>query len=476
MDNPSRQLAMAAGLAVLVISALLLAHVSPGYFNNEIYLGGLILLQLLIAAVWNFRNVFFAFLMTTFVWAGVDLPMAEAWTSARWGVLLVGAVVGYVLFIHDRSRRFHAFHLVAFFSVAAAFVSALVSTYPKTAVLKAISLFMLFLWAGAGGRLAIHGREASFFRGLLVACEMVTAFTAVSYFIFHAQFWGNPNSLGLVMGVGIAPLLFWGSMVAETRPLRLRRSAAFYVSMILLFYSVSRASIMGGICAIAIVCIALRKHKLLLKGAMLAVFCVAVTAILAPDKLASFTDVSTSKVLYKDHRESGIVGSRKSPWQQTVNVISQHPWFGSGFGTSPSGREDNSEGIYSSNTDNSREHGSSYLAIVEWVGLVGIVPFAALLLLLVWKIGQALAWMSRTRCAEHPLVPIVLVLLGGFIHAAFEDWLFAVGYYFAVFFWTLAFALFDVVPVYAPKSSRMPEFLHPDVFDRVPGIPSRVQS
>jgi hypothetical protein len=32
------------------------------------------------------------------------------------------------------------------------------------------------------------------------------------------------------------------------------------------------------------------------------------------------------------------------------------------------------------------------------------------------------------------------------VHAAFEDWLFAVGYYLCVFFWSLAFIMVDVLP------------------------------
>jgi O-antigen ligase len=475
MDNRTRQLAISTGLVVLTISALLLAHASPGYFNNETSLGGLIFLQLLLAAVWKFRAAFFAFLMMAFLWAGVDLPLADAWTSARWLVLAAGAIIGYVLFMHDRGRRFHALHLVGLFCVAAAFVSALVSTYPTTAVLKAMSLALLFLYAGAGGRLAIHGREPSFFRGLLLACELITGFTAVAYFLLHVEIWGNPNSLGLVMGIGIAPLLLWGILIAETRPLRWRRSASFYLSIILLFYSLSRASIIAGIGSIAIACIVLRKQKLLLNGAMLALFAIAVTAILFPAKLASLTDMSTSDIVYKGHREKGILGSRKSPWQQTVDVISEHPWFGSGFGTSPSGREDNGEGMYSSNTDTSREHGSSYLAILEWVGLVGIVPFAALLLLLLWKTGQALSWMFRTRMSNHPMVPIVLIMVGGFIHAAFEDWLFAVGYYFTVFFWTLAFVLFDLAPARVSMEARSPEYFRAGGFEPLTSVASQVQ-
>jgi len=37
-------------------------------------------------------------------------------------------------------------------------------------------------------------------------------------------------------------------------------------------------------------------------------------------------------------------------------------------------------------------------------------------------------------------------LAAGLVHAAFEDWLFAAGYYLCVFFWTLAFIMVDVLP------------------------------
>lgn len=468
----ARQLVFTGVIVAIAIFALFLAHLRPEYFNDTTTLAGLIFLQLLIASVWKFRTLFFAFLMVAFLWAGLDVPMTEAWTSARWIVLAAGAVTGCVLFIHDGARRLHSFHLLAVFCVAAAFVSALVSTYPKTAVLKAISLLLLFLYAGSGGRLAIVGRESSFFRGLLVACEIVTALSAVAYVLLNLEPWGNPNSLGLVMGIGVAPLLFWGTLVAETRALRWRRATVCYLSIMLLLLSVARASIIGGISAIVISCIVLRRQKLLLHAAMITIFAMAITALVAPEKLSNLAESASSDFVYKGHRETGVLGSRRSPWQETFDVIGQHPWFGSGFGTSPSGQERNGEGMYSSNTDTSREHGSSYLAVLEWEGLLGVVPFAALLLMLLWKTGQVLNWMARTRCADHPAVPIVMVVVAAFIHAAFEDWLFAPGYYFTIFFWTLAFVLFDLAPVRAGTTAAVPEFFNAVAFDRASSIAS----
>ena len=470
------QLLITAGALVIAAFALFLAHVRPGYFNDTTWLAALIFLQLLIAAVWKFRTLFFAFLMVAFLWAGLDVPMSLSWTSARWIVLAAGAVAGYVLFMHDRTRHFHSFHLVALFCVAAAFASAMVSVYPKTAVLKAISLLLLFLYSGSGGRLAILGRESNFFRGLLVACEIITALAAIAYFSMDDKPWGNPNSLGLVMGIGIAPLLFWGTLIAETRALRWRRASACYLSMILLFLSVARSSILGGITAIVICCIVLRRQKLLLQAMMIALFGLTVTGLIAPEQVSMLPENFSSHFFYKDRPDIGLLGSRKTPWQETIDVIGQHPWFGSGFGTSPSGLEHNGEGMFASNTDTSREHGSSYLAVLEWEGLMGVVPFAALLLMLLWKTGQVLAWMSRTRCAEHPAVPIAMVIIATIIHAGFEDWLFTPGYYFTVFFWTLAFVFFDLAPAKAGAALPVPEFSNALAFDTNTGVASELHA
>jgi hypothetical protein len=53
-----------------------------------------------------------------------------------------------------------------------------------------------------------------------------------------------------------------------------------------------------------------------------------------------------------------------------------------------------------------------------------------------------------------------MVLAAGLVHAAFEDWLFAVGYYLCVFFWAFAFILIDLTArpasAFAPPSLVAP--------------------
>jgi hypothetical protein len=61
----------------------------------------------------------------------------------------------------------------------------------------------------------------------------------------------------------------------------------------------------------------------------------------------------------------------------------------------------------------------------------------------VWRVC---AWMKRTADPRHYSIPLAMVVLGGFAHAGFEDWLFAVGSYLCLWFWVCAFMLADLVP------------------------------
>jgi len=109
--------------------------------------------------------------------------------------------------------------------------------------------------------------------------------------------------------------------------------------------------------------------------------------------------------------------------------------------------------------------------------LLGVIPFFALVLLIVVKIIHVLAWMRRTGDVRHAAVPIAMVLTAGLVHAVFEDWLFAAGYYLCFFFWSYAFMLFDVAPATVLATSvsgvRSSGFRWSDRVDLVSSLPRR---
>ena len=273
-----------------------LAYSRPGYFTSQTYLGGLLLLELLAAAVWMYRRVFFPIVIVTFLLAGVDLPVGSVWTMARWMILGVGALVGSIIMLKDRRYHFGLFHALALFAVLAALVSAAVSRYTSLSFLKVLSLLLLFVYAGTGARLAVTGRENRFFAGLLTGCEVFVGAIAVSY-LLGIEVMGNPNSLGAVMGVVGAPILLWGTLVSEERFVHHRRLALCVIAMYLTFESHARASMVAVLLSCSLLCLGLRRYKLLAQGIMVVLILVAATAIFRPEAFSRTVSSLTSTVI-----------------------------------------------------------------------------------------------------------------------------------------------------------------------------------
>ena len=452
--------AIAMGVGVTLFLWVLFSR--PEYLADPSVLGVLLAAELVLAAVFCYRKVFFFVLISAFLWAGLHLPFQGAWLRGRWAVLAVGALVGVPVYVHDRQHhRFSLFHLVAFFCVLSAAVSALVSRYPEEAGLKAVSLMALFLYGSTGARVVIAPlRSENFFRLVLRACEAITCTTAISYLVLHAEIFGNPNSLGAVMGVVVVPVLAWGVISAEDVAERRRCAFILLLALVMLFSSFARAGMAAAAVSCVALCIATRNYRLMAKGAAAVAAIALITAMFLPrEQDTPRRDRSQSVVdlfLYKGKPQQGVMASRKGPWDETVSVIKRHPWFGSGFGTSVTG-EDLTKWQYGRAhvaSRATREHGNSYLAITEWVGLLGVVPFYALMVLVALNAGKVLLWLRRTGEVWSPAVPAAIVLLGGFVDAMFEDWMFAVGYYLSVFFWVMAFMLVDLAPEPSAADSR----------------------
>jgi hypothetical protein len=437
----------AAALAPLLL--LYFAYSRPGYFISQTYLGGLLLLEFLFAALAMYRRVFFPLTLLAFLSAGSNMPLGQFWVSGRWVFLCIGALAGTIIALKDRQNRIGSFHVLALFAVLASIVSAAVCRYTSFSLLKVFSLFLLFVYGATGVRLAVTGRENRFFSGLLAGCEIFVAATALCYLVGF-ELMGNPNSLGAVMSVVFAPILLWGSLLNDRPSVHYRRLALCAVSFYLVFHSHSRAAIIAAFFSCALLCVGLRKYKLLAQGLCITVILVAVSAILDPQTIPSIV----TETLYKGKDSTlGVLQSRSTPWQGAIDSIHKHFWFGSGFGVTDNG-QDASAHLSAFQTEESatRENGSSYLTIMTWVGMAGVVPFFVLLLAVLAKTARTFFWMLRTANQSHPAIPLAMVVIAGLVHAGFEDWLFAPGYYLCVFFWSMVFILVDVAP-WAPLPS-----------------------
>lgn len=452
--NVTNRISRAMGLGavgVLVLLLMFIAYRRPGYFTNQTYLGGLLLLECLVLSVWLYRRVFFGIVVMAFLLSGVNLPVGIFWSSARWVFLWVGAFVGLILVLKERAYSFAFFHLTAAFAVLAAIVSTADSDHPNAALLKVLSLLLLFVYAAANAKVAVAGRENRFLGGLLLACEVFVAANAIFYAI-GIEAMGNPNSLGAVMGVVGMPVLLWGALLPESPTATNRRRFLFAVSVYLTFHSHARAGLLAGLVSCTVLCLCLRRYKLLIEGTAFIVAVLATSMIASPDAMIA----AVSATIYKTGSEhQDMLASRETPWHTAVINIQEHPWFGMGLGTTVSGGDaEEKRWQFASNTSMTTENGSSYLAIISGVGLFGTLPVLALLLMITKKISQTVRWMRATGSLLHPTVPIALVILAAVIHAGFEDWMFAAGNYMCVFFWCLAFILVDLTPPSLLYSSR----------------------
>jgi O-antigen ligase len=410
-------------------------------------------LELLCAAIWMYRQVFLPLTLVAFLFAGTGLAIGGGWTVARWVFLGVGAAVGSVLMLKERGHRFGLFHAIALFATLVALASAAVSRYPELAVLKALSLLLLFAYGASGARLAVAGREQHFFTGLLAGCQIFVGTLAVTY-LLGREVMGNPNSLGAVTAVAGAPILLWGALLDESPWVHRRHVAMYAVCMYLVFHSHARAGIGAALITCGLMCLALRKYKLFVQGLGAALILTASIAIVQPAAFSNMIDAFSTSVVYKSHDPAqGFLASRESPWQAALDSINHNFWFGTGFGTTDNGQNaTQSIDQFSTGQGVTSENGSSYLAIVEWVGMLGGLPFLVVLLAILGKVFRTVLWMFKTGNPCHPAVPIAMVMVAGLVHAAFEDWLFAPGYYLCVFFWSMAFVLVDVAPRSLPEA------------------------
>jgi O-antigen ligase len=456
MRETSSKIFLIGAIASLIALSAYEAFSRPGYFTDVQLLGGVFLLEVLLLIVWRFEQRFFPLLLLVFLAAGTDVPFRGIWSSVRWIVLAFGALAGMVLYCRNYRCFFGIFHLIAISCCLSALVSAMVSNSPGASAGKAVSLILLVVFGAGGARLVICNNP-KFFDGLLNGCELLVYFTTISYGVFGYEFFGNANSLGAVMGIVAMPVLLWGSLIGGSRALRIRRTFVFVLALLLCLDSYSRASISSGLISCSFLCLGFRRYRLLVKGLAIAAIAAMVVMTFRPLESGTKADSLVNAFIYKGRPDDGLLASRRTPWDETIASIQQSPWFGTGFGTSLIGSQERQRvETMRSLAGTSREHGNSYLAIAEWVGLLGVVPFMVLLVLVCRNVLLGFARMRRMNNVSELFVPICAVVLAGLVGAFFEDWMFAVGSYLCIFFWSFAFSLPDLL-----SAAQVPEVIAP---------------
>jgi O-antigen ligase len=455
-------------IAAASILFLLVLSVKRPYMFGESNVLALLVLVIAGMIASQYQTHFWTIMIAVFFWGGSALPLAGAMSLFRWVVLGLGAFLAIAYYARKAHRTpLNHLHLLALFTVVAAFASAMVSVNPVLTVLKALSLAGLFIYASVGVRVLWSRNPEAFVRKLVLMAEVLVYFSTVCYAASFAV-WGNSNSLGLIMGCLCWPVLLWRFILPANHQGSPRRFITLFLCGVLLVFSLSRASMMAAFVTSVCLLVGARRYRTLLMGISLFAAILLNMFLLTPERFQNASDT----LLYKKGERGQLLDSRQKPWERSLATFREHPWLGLGFGAA-----DNSTDVgvtYVTQGHQTRERGSSYLTMLETTGVVGTFFFALLLLAVIREIWRVFSWLRRTGRVNQPAVVAAAIILAGLMNAAFEDWMFAVGYYMSVIFWVLALSLRDwmACPVW-PDAQPAVERLGPAVVQRPFALPGQ---
>lgn len=419
-----------------IIVLLILSVKRPYFFGENSLLAVLVLIvACLIASL--YRTQFWNILTATFFWAGSSFPLAGPMNMFRWLMLGLAAFLALAYYARMAQRiAFNYLHLLVVFTVIAAFASAMVSVNPMITMLKSLSLAALFVYASVGARALWSTDPRPFIRSLMLMAEglvYVTALCALASF----EVWGNPNSLGLIMGCLCWPVLLWRLILPASGYSTPRSVISLTLCGVLLMFSLSRASILAAFMSSMFMLVGARRYRTLLMGVSLFAAIMLNLFLVTPERFQAAADT----LLYKTGERGNLLDSRQKPWQRSLRNFRDHPWLGLGFGVADNSAE--SQFTYATQGHLTRERGSSYLTMLETTGAVGTFFFMLLIFALLLEIYRVFRWLRISGKLSQPSVLAASIILAGLVNAFFEDWLLAVGYYMSVIFWVIALSLRD---------------------------------
>lgn len=434
-------------IAAASIIFLFFLSVKRPYMFGESNMQALLVLVIAGLIASQYQTHFWTIMVTVFFWSGSSFPLSGSMNIFRWVVLGLGAFLALGYYARSSNKiSFNYLHLLGLFTMVAAFASAMVSVSPSLTLLKALSLAALFVYASIGARSLWSRNPEPFVRKLVLMAEVLVYFSALCY-AASFEVWGNPNSLGLIMGCLCWPVLLWRWILPAGRQGSARRFIPLFLCAALLILSLSRASITAACLSSMFLLVGARRYRTLLMGATLLVVILLNMFLVTPDR---FQDASDA-FLYKKGEHGKLLDSRGKPWERSLRTFREHPWLGVGFGAADNSAEWRFS--YVTQGQQTRERGSSYLTILETTGAVGALPCALLILALIREIWRVFSWLRRTGKVNQPAVVAAAILLCGLVNAFFEDWMLAVGYYMSIIFWVIAFSLRDwmACPVWADE-------------------------
>lgn len=355
-----------------------------------------------------------------------------AWGNLRWLLLSLLAIQGLVEIWRWGGATPISAPIVGFllFSVAT-FASATYSIIPLLSLYKALSFLLALVALVFGIGLRHRGASQSWLRllatGNLLILMLSVLLLPISGAYDEGFFRGpfiNPNSLGSVLALTLPAVLWLREQYLRDAPLLFRSkllTAAVLANILLVFLSRSRSSLV--VMAFVLLLYAFFRAS---RFAWVIVYGMFILLIAAPTAASQVGRDAAFKG--KDFQTS--LTTRIGQFDATWQAAKSRPIYGYGFGTSAGVTEwDGSLSVAAIG----REKANAYVAAVEEVGLIGVVPLI-LGLIGVLVIGFRAARRMRWSGDGTPAALVVLIAAGA-LNTNFEAWLTSVGSYEGFIFW-----------------------------------------
>jgi O-antigen ligase len=361
--------------------------------------------------------------------------MVDGWFGHyfRWGILFLGMFIC-IARIRGAARNYPGpptslFTSLMWLYALAAVATILTSYVPSLTALKALTLVAMIIFLGTTSRWLAE--EA----GPLAVRRLGRGWVLFSMpaLILSTYFWlrgdgasysdggflgttGNTNSFG-ALAAFLLPLLaarlfghklsFSGSFLP---------SAGFVLLIVYLLYiSRSRASLLAFVVSM-VVCYFIEPRSQIFRVA--AGGGVAVLLFLTARPESSINAIE--QFAYKGSAQHGILGSRLGLWVASTRDFMENPLMGIGYGITDS-KEERWQ-VDTATRGVKEERGSSPLAVLSQVGLLGGVPYLAAVLLV------AIRSVLFARQVHDPwLTAMTASVWAGITNSLFEGWMTSVG-------------------------------------------------
>jgi O-antigen ligase len=241
----------------------------------------------------------------------------------------------------------------------------------------------------------------------------------------------NPNFLGLLMATA-TPVLIWElyrRWEVKLHRLVLLGILGFFVAV--LYATVSRSAYVVFVAIATGFVMAYRVRRPLLT-ALVVVWLALIVVAVAPEAGDSWI----RRNIYKQtNAELGLFVKREAVWSASFDAAKVGGWLGAGYGVSV-GSDESEISSAVSTAEYGREKGNSQLAIVEEIGIVGLLLYVLVM------IALFRALRAGFKAAEGEMRIVIGLVMGTLmglqLHSVLEAWWVSPGSPEFVFFWVTA--------------------------------------